>query len=120
MTHRLLVDYYTANERHIYCFLVPSFVILVSVLDVFFFITGFPLTKLRLHKRSNNLPDPSGISRREVLVTNTLPNSLSNNQTTEQEPTSLKMTFVIEEKNAFRRWSCCYHISNDMISMSNE
>ena len=59
MTHRLLVDYYTAHEKHISCFLVPlfSFVILLSVLDVFSFITGVPvmLTKLRLHKRFGSI-----------------------------------------------------------------
>ena len=51
MTHRLLVDYYTADtvhERHISCFLVPffSFVILLSVLDVFFFLTGVPVDEI--------------------------------------------------------------------------
>ena len=37
MTHRLLINYYTAHERHFPRFLVPffSFVILLSVLDAF-------------------------------------------------------------------------------------
>ena len=37
MIHRLVIDYYTAHERHFSCFLVPffSFVILLSVLDAF-------------------------------------------------------------------------------------
>ena len=48
MTHQLLNDYYTACERHISCFLVPlfSFVILLTVLDIFFFITGVPADKI--------------------------------------------------------------------------
>ena len=48
MDHRLLVDYYTAHERHISCFFVLFFlfVILLSVLDVFFFITGVPVDEI--------------------------------------------------------------------------
>ena len=49
MTHRLLIDYYTAHKRHISCFLVPFFfslVIFLSVLDVFFFITGVPVDEI--------------------------------------------------------------------------
>ena len=44
MTHRLLIDYYTAHERHFSCFLVPffSFVILLSVLDAFFLVSEDP------------------------------------------------------------------------------
>ena len=45
MTHRLLIDYYTAHERHFSCFLVPffSFVILLSVLDAFFLVSEDPV-----------------------------------------------------------------------------
>ena len=45
MTHRLLIDYYTAQERQFPCFLVPfffSFVILLSVLDAFFLVSENP------------------------------------------------------------------------------
>ena len=45
MTHRLLIDYYTAHERHFSCFLVPffSFVILLSVLDAVFLVSDVPV-----------------------------------------------------------------------------
>ena len=41
MTHRLIIDSYTAHERHFSSFLLPffSFVILLSVLDAFFFVS---------------------------------------------------------------------------------
>ena len=44
MIHRLVIDYYTAHERHFSCFLVPffSFVILLSVLDAFFLVSEDP------------------------------------------------------------------------------
>ena len=43
MANRLLIDYYTAHERHISCFFVSD---PVSVLDVFFFITGVPVDEM--------------------------------------------------------------------------
>ena len=45
MTHRLLIDYYAAHERHFSCFLVPffSFVILLYVLDAFFLVSEVPV-----------------------------------------------------------------------------
>ena len=46
MTHWLLNDYYTAQERHFSCFLVPfffSFVILLSVLEAFFLVSEDPV-----------------------------------------------------------------------------
>ena len=58
MTHRLLIDYYTAHERHFSCFLVPffSFVILLSVLDAFFLVSEDPVddvqTQCANHKYS--------------------------------------------------------------------
>ena len=59
MTHRLLIDYYTAQERQFPCFLVPfffSFVILLSVLDAFFLVSEDPVddveTQCANHKYS--------------------------------------------------------------------
>ena len=48
MTHRLLIDYYTAHKRHISCFLVPFFSTgdFLSVVDVFFFTTGVPVEEI--------------------------------------------------------------------------
>ena len=46
MTHRILIDYYTAYERRFSCFLVPfffSFVILLSVLDAFSLVSEVPV-----------------------------------------------------------------------------
>ena len=34
MTHRLLIDYYTAHERHFSCFLVPFFFVCDSFIRV--------------------------------------------------------------------------------------
>ena len=55
MTHRLLIDYYTAHERHISCFAMPffSFMIRLSVLDVFFFITGVPVDEITPSQKAN-------------------------------------------------------------------
>ena len=43
MTHRVLIDYYTAHERHFFlhgsCTILFSFVILLSVLDAFFVVS---------------------------------------------------------------------------------
>ena len=46
MTYQLLIDYYTAHERHFSCFLVPfffPFVILLSVLDAYFLVSELPV-----------------------------------------------------------------------------
>ena len=49
MTHRLLIDYYAADERHFSCFLVPffSFVILLYVLDAFFLVSELPVDDVK-------------------------------------------------------------------------
>ena len=49
MTHRLLIVYYTAQERHFSCFLAPffSFVILFSVLDAFFLVSELPVDDVK-------------------------------------------------------------------------
>ena len=58
VTHRLLIDYYTAHERHFSCFLVPyfSFLIFLSVLDAFFLVSEDPVddveTQCANHKYS--------------------------------------------------------------------
>ena len=42
MTHRLLIDYYIAHERHFFVTFF-SFVILLSVLDAFFLVSEDPV-----------------------------------------------------------------------------
>ena len=44
MTHRLLIiEYYTVHQRHFSCTILFSFVILFSVLDVFFLVSEVPV-----------------------------------------------------------------------------
>ena len=45
MTHRVLIDSYTARERHFSCFRVPffPFVIVLSVLNAFFLVSEGPV-----------------------------------------------------------------------------
>ena len=66
MTHRLVIDYYTAQERHFYCFLVPffSFVIFLAALD-----EVFPCISEKFL---------STMSRHKVLITNTDDSQLCN------------------------------------------
>ena len=65
MTHRLLINYYTARKRHflLSCIIFFSFVILLYLLDVFSLYLKFLLT-----------------SRRKVLITNTDDSQLCNLQ----------------------------------------
>ncbi len=104
ITHRWSIDYsstkyYTAHKKHIFCFLVPFFRLwffFKSVLDVLFFITGvsvdenYPFIKSAIISRHVETWSANHKNRRFVQNI-TLPNSLFNNKTTEQEPTSLKV-----------------------------
>ena len=81
VTHRLLIDYYTAHERHFSCFLVPfffSFVILLSVLDAFFVVSEDPVDDVETQSTNHKYGWFS------IVQYFTLPNSLFNNKTTEQ------------------------------------
>ena len=55
MIHRLVIDYYTAHERHFSCFLVPffSFVILLSVLDAFSLASEDPVDDVELQSANH-------------------------------------------------------------------
>ena len=78
MTHRLLIDYYTAHERHFSCFLVPyfSFVIFLSVLDAFFLVSEDPVDDVETQSANHKYRWFS------IVQYFTLPNSLINNKTT--------------------------------------
>ena len=80
MTHRLLIDYYIAYERHFSSFLVPffSFVILLSVLDAYFLVSEDPVDDVETQSANHKNRWFS------IVQYFTLPNSLINNKTTEQ------------------------------------
>ena len=70
MTHRLLIVFYTAHDRHFSCFLVPfffAFVILLSVLDAFFLVSGDPEDPA-LQEKGNELLHQSQIGGRNFRI----------------------------------------------------
>ena len=77
MTDRLLIDYFTAHERHFSCFLVPffSFVILLSVSDACFLVTENPVDDVEMQSANYKVTQ---------MILNCAPDSLFNNKTTEQ------------------------------------
>ena len=81
MIHRLLVDYYTAHERHISCFLVPFFsFVIYNWLSCW---RNHAFTKGQITFRHIKTWNASHKYRWFLIVQYfTLPNSLFNNQTT--------------------------------------
>ena len=83
----LVIDYYTAHEGQFSCFLYHffSFVIFLSVLDAFFLVSEDPVDDVETQRANHKYRWFS------IVQYFTLPNSLINNKTTKQSPTSLKM-----------------------------
>jgi len=80
MTHRLLIDYYTAHERHFSCCLVPFF----FVCDSFICVRRiFPLSEVPVDDVETESPNHK-YRWFSVVQYFILPNSLFNNKTTEQ------------------------------------
>ena len=82
MTHRLLIDYYTAHERHFPCFLVHVpvfcfFVILLSVFDAYFLVRKLLITVIQMILNCATFQ----FTQLSIIYS----------KTAEQQPSSLKM-----------------------------
>ena len=109
MTHRLLIDYYTAHKRHISCFLVPFFFIgdfFICVRRIFLYNwrscwRNYTFTKGQITLKNVETWSANHKYRLFLIVQYfTLPNSLINNKACITEQTNKRTKFSHLQKMA--------------------